>query len=100
MRLVQLSAGTGSFFYGGVNVYLQKVSGFFQKTPRWADRLLDARPLLQAEAKRAGATDARDLGELTLSVLRGEEGRQAKELERLIEWLEGEARPEAVLLSN
>src|SRR5205085_418652 len=69
-------------FYSGVNVYLQQVSGLFRKTPRWVDQLLDAPGLLRAAGKRAGSTQATDLGALTLSVLRGEEGRQAKELDR------------------
>lgn len=144
MRLVQLSAGTGSFycgtcirdnalvvelrrqghdallvpmylpltldeqpatpeaplFYGGVNVYLQQKSALFRHTPRWVDRLLDAPGLLKAAGSRAGATSAGELGDLTLSMLRGEEGQQAKELERLADWLAGEFQPDVVALSN
>jgi glycosyltransferase involved in cell wall biosynthesis len=37
---------------------------------------------------------------LTLSVLRGEDGRQRKELEKLVDWLADELRPQAVHLSN
>jgi len=77
-------------FYGGINVYLQQKSGLFRKTPRWIDRLLDAPGMLKAAAKRAGSTQADRLGDLTLSVLRGEEGRQVKELERLVDWLASE----------
>ena len=43
--------------------------------------------------------DAHELGALTLSVLRGEDGHQAKELAKLIAWL-GEFRPELVQLAN
>jgi glycosyltransferase involved in cell wall biosynthesis len=143
MRIIQLSAGTGSFycgtclrdnalvvelrrqghdallvplylplaldetpandaplFYGGVNVYLQQKSDFFRKTPRWLDRVLDAPPLLTAAAKRAGMTSARDLGAITLSMLRGEEGSQVKELDRLTAWLAEDAQPDVVCLSN
>ena len=46
-------------------------------------------------------TSARDLGDLTLSMLQGEEGRQAKELEKVIAWLSlAENRPDVVSLSN
>lgn len=86
-------------FFGGVNVYLQQKSGLFRHTPRWLDRWLDSPRLLAAAARRSGMTHPRDLGEVTLSVLQGEEGRQVKELERLTSWLEGE-RPDVVLLSN
>ena len=40
------------------------------------------------------------MGELTVSMLRGEEGRQRKELEKLLHWLETEIRPDIVHLSN
>ncbi len=87
-------------FYGGVNVYLQQKSALFRRSPRGLDLLLDAPPILRAAGKRAGMTTARDLGELTLSMLRGEEGCQVKELDRLVRWLETEVRPQVVCLSN
>lgn len=87
-------------FYGGVNVYLQQKSAIFRHTPRWLDKVLDAPKLLLAAGKRAGMTSARELGELTLSMLRGEEGKQAKELDRLLDWLAAEMNPEVVCLSQ
>lgn len=86
-------------FYGAVNVYLQQKSALFRHTPRFLDRLLDRRALLDQVGRFAGSTDAADLGELTLSVLRGEDGRQSKELARLIDWL-ADFRPEVVHLAN
>ena len=88
-------------FFGGVNVYLQQKLSFFQRTPRWIDRLFDWPKLLEWVGRRAGMTSARDLGETTISMLRGEEGRQIKELDRLIEWLKlPENKPDVVCLSN
>ncbi|MBM3457875.1 MAG: glycosyltransferase family 4 protein [Armatimonadetes bacterium] len=86
--------------FGGINVYLQQKSRLFRRTPRWVDRLFDGEGLLRQVASRAGMTSARELGELTLSTLRGEEGKQLKELERLVEWLRTEGRPDVVCLSN
>lgn len=86
-------------FYGAVNVYLQQKSALFRHTPAFLDRLLDRRALLDQVGRFAGSTDAADLGELTLSVLRGEDGRQSKELAKLIDWLAG-FRPEIVHLTN
>jgi glycosyltransferase involved in cell wall biosynthesis len=95
------SAAEGApVFYGGINVYLQQTSALFRKTPRWIDRLLDSPTMLRMAAKRAGMTQPEDLGELTLSTLRGEEGNQAKELARLVEWLRDEFKPDVVCLSN
>jgi glycosyltransferase involved in cell wall biosynthesis len=87
-------------FFGGINVYLQQKSAIFRKTPRWLDRLLDSPRLLARVARRAGMTRPTDLGEMTLSMLRGEEGRQAKELQRLVAWLSEHERPDLVCLSN
>ena len=41
----------------------------------------------------------RRLGDLTLSVLRGQHGHQRKEVEKLIEWI-AEHKPEVINLSN
>ncbi|HVE38234.1 MAG TPA: glycosyltransferase family 4 protein [Planctomycetota bacterium] len=87
-------------FYGGINSYLQQVSGFFRWTPRWVDRLFDSRWMLKLAAKRAGSVRARGLGELTLSVMKGADGRQVKELGRLLHWLDGVERPDLVHLST
>jgi len=87
-------------FYGGINSYLQQVSGFFRWTPRWIDRLFDSRWMLKLAAKRAGSVRARGLGELTLSVMQGADGKQKKELDRLLQFLEGVDRPDVVHLST
>lgn len=87
-------------FYGGINVYLQQKLALFRRTPRWLDRLLDARPLLRLSARAAGMTRPADVGVITLSMLRGEEGRQDKELSRLIDWLRTQPKPDVILLGN
>jgi len=88
-------------FFGGVNVYLQQKLALFRKTPRWLDRWLDSRRLLDWAGRKAGMTNARVLGETTLSMLQGRDVRQVKELDCLVDWLSLEAeRPDAVCLSN
>jgi glycosyltransferase involved in cell wall biosynthesis len=87
-------------FFGGINVYLQQKSALFRRTPRWVDRLFDSPRLLRLVARRAAMTKAADLGEPTLSMLRGEDGHQVKELNRLVEWLRAEGRPDLICLSN
>jgi glycosyltransferase involved in cell wall biosynthesis len=93
-------SGEGPLFFGGVNAWLQEHVPLFRHTPRWVDGLLDAPPLLRLAAAQAGSPRAHDLGPMTLSMLRGEEGHQAKELERLAGWLADEVRPDVVHLSN
>ncbi|GAB4452863.1 MAG: glycosyltransferase family 4 protein [Armatimonadaceae bacterium] len=99
--LDEVSASEGApLFYGGINVYLQQKIPLFRKTPRWVDQLFDSPAALQGAAKRAGMTRAAELGDLTLSMLKGEDGNQAKELDRLLEWLSGEGKADVVILSN
>jgi glycosyltransferase involved in cell wall biosynthesis len=95
------SADVSPIFFGGLNVYLQQKLAFFRNTPRWLDRLFDSPRLLRWLGRMAGMTSARDLGETTVSMLRGEKGRQIKELHRLIDWLDThENRPDIICLSN
>jgi glycosyltransferase involved in cell wall biosynthesis len=93
------AAGTPTFF-GGINVYLQQQSAFFRRAPKWLHSLLDSPFLLKLAAGRAAKTRAADVGELTLSMLRGEEGNQVRELDELVAWLKTQPRPDVVLLSN
>jgi glycosyltransferase involved in cell wall biosynthesis len=93
------SAGTPIFF-GGINVYLEEKSALFSKMPGWFHDLLAAPRLLKWAAGKAAKTRAADLGELTLSMLRGEEGRQARELDELVGWLKSQPKPDVICLSN
>jgi len=88
-------------FFGGINVYLQQKYAFFRKSPRWLDRLFDRPALLRWVARKASMTEAKDLGQTTLSMLQGENGRQQKELRRLITWLSSESiHPDLLCLPN
>lgn len=100
MRTDEEGVAIDRVFYGAVNVYLQQKAALFRHTPRWLDRWLDRPALLRWVSRFAASTDARELGELTLSTLAGERGSQAKELDKLVDWLARDFRPEVVLLSN
>lgn len=93
------SVGTPLFF-SGINVYLEQKSAFFRTGPQWLHRWLARPTLLKWASGRAAKTRAADVGELTLSMLRGEEGNQARELEELVAWLKAQGRPDVVCLSN
>jgi len=87
-------------FMGGVNVYLQEKFRLFRHTPRWFDRLLNARWLLRYVSRYSSNTDYSTLGGLTASMLQGTLGHQRKEVARLVAWLKTEAKPDVVLLTN
>jgi len=87
-------------FFGAVNLYLKEKLPAYRHAPRWLQRMLDSGPVLKWAARRAGSTRATGLEDLTLSMLRGESGRQARELSQLVDWLKGEIQPDVVHLSN
>ena len=93
------SAGTPIFF-SGVNVFLEQKSAFFRHMPGWLHRALASPKLLAWAAGRAARTRAEEVGDLTLSMLRGEEGNQARELDELIQWLRQHPHPDVIGLSN
>ena len=86
--------------FGGISVYLEQYVPLFRHTPRVLDRLWDSMPVLKAVARRSMKTDPAMLGELTVSMLRGERGHQRKEIEKLLEWLRDEPPPDVVNLPN
>lgn len=87
-------------FFGGINVYLQQKFALFRHLPALFDRWLDRPGLLRWAVARAGTTRPEVVGEMLVSMLQGEDGRQRKELHRLIDWLAKEIRPQLVHLSN
>ncbi|MDX1388976.1 MAG: glycosyltransferase family 4 protein [Acidobacteriota bacterium] len=87
-------------FYGALNVYLEQKIPMLRKAPRSLGRFLDAKPLLNWISRIGASTDPHALGELTLSVLQGEDGKQRQELEELVAWLRDDYRPQIVHITN
>jgi glycosyltransferase involved in cell wall biosynthesis len=85
-------------FFGGISVYLQQHSRLFRKTPWLLDRLWDSTFALKLAARSSIQVDPKALGELTVSMLEGEEGNQRKELHKMIRWLKSEPAPEIIVL--
>jgi len=88
-------------FFGGVNVYLDQQSAWYRSwAPRWLRQKLASPRLLRWASGRAAKTRAADVGDLTVSMLRGEAGHQARDLDELVTWLEDQPRPDVICLSN
>ncbi len=87
-------------FFNGINVYLEQKSVCFRDAPTWIHNLFNRPSLLKFAAGRAAKTRASDLGDITLSMIRGEEGNQARELEQLIAFLKTQFKPDIICLSN
>jgi glycosyltransferase involved in cell wall biosynthesis len=86
--------------FGGINVYLQEHFALFRHTPWFLDRLFDNPELLRWATKRSASVRPEYLGAMTVSMLQGEGGRQRKEVEKLVQWLERDAHPDLVHINN
>ena len=87
-------------FFAGISVYLEQYSALFRATPWMVDRLWEAPWLLRAVSQRGVQTQPERLGELTVSILEGRNGRQRKEFDKLVCWLQTQAVPDVIDLSN
>ena len=87
-------------FYGAVSVYLKQLYPIFMKAPKWFDKLLNSKPILKLAAGMAGSTNAKGLEDMTVSMLLGEEGKQNEELEKMVEWIAMNVKPDIIHLSN
>lgn len=87
-------------YMGGLNVYLSQSSALFRHLPAWLTRGLDAALLLRLLSRHASATDPRSLGAMTVSMLQGRAGLQAKEFSRLGKFLKTLPVPRLVSISN
>ncbi|HJU44399.1 MAG TPA: glycosyltransferase family 4 protein [Vicinamibacterales bacterium] len=83
-------------FFGGISVYLDQHSSWFRRGRRFLDAVVDAPNVIKAFTSRSISVDPRDLGALTVSTLRGEDGYQRKEIDKLIDWVRSEPPPDIV----
>lgn len=83
-------------FFGGISVYLQQHYPVFRKMPAFLDKLWDSKWALNLATSGSIPVDPKLLGEMTVSMLRGEDGFQAKEIRKLIDWLVTEPRPDLI----
>lgn len=86
--------------FGGIHVYALQQLPILRYLPRAMRSWMDRPGLIRWATRRAVKTDPAQLGGLTLSMLRGHDGRQAEEVERMVRWLENDVHPDAIILSN
>jgi glycosyltransferase involved in cell wall biosynthesis len=87
-------------FYGGLGVYLSQKFRLLRRPVPLLDRALARPGLLRLIGKMSFSTKPEALGDLLVSVLRGEDGNQRKSLEELAGFLSAEVRPDVVHLTN
>src|SRR6187549_796743 len=73
-------------FFGGVSVFLEQHVPLFRYTPAFLDRVWDSTPVLKLASRRQIKVDPAVLGEMTVSMLKGADGYQRKEVDKLVRW--------------
>lgn len=99
IRTDEESVAIDRVFFGAVNVYLKQGGGLWKYAPRFVQKWLDNPALLNWVSRFSSSTNAKMLGEMTVSVLQGEHGPQRDAVEELVEWLQEDVKPDVVHVS-
>ena len=100
LRLDENSEALGRVFFGGINVYLNDRYRWWSSAPRFMTRWLDHPGIIRLATRWSVSNQAQELGELTLSMLRGEEGPHRKAVEELDSFISDHLKPDVVIFSN
>lgn len=88
----------GHVLFGGVSVYLEQNVALFRHTPAFLDRLWDSNAVLRLASKKQIKVDPTTLGAMTVSMLKGTEGNQRKEIQKMLRWLKDLPKFDAISL--
>ncbi len=86
--------------YGAVNAYLQQLSELFQHIPAFIAQALDSPAFLTWVGQFAVSTRASEVGAMAVSILAGRDGKQRKELDKLLDYLGKGDHPDLVSITN
>jgi len=100
VRTDEPDVSLGRVFFGGISIYLEQKYPLFQRMPGFARRWLNSPRLLRWVSKFGMSVRPEDLGDLTISMLKGSAGNQRKDVEELVAWLADHFKPDVVVLTN
>jgi glycosyltransferase involved in cell wall biosynthesis len=87
-------------FFGAISMYLREKVSFLKNMPVFMDKIVDSPPMLKMAAKRAGTTRTEGLEDMTLNMIKGENAFPDKELQRLVDYITKDGKPDIIHLSN
>ena len=99
IRTDDVDVSVDHVLFGGLNVYLQQKIPLFRYLPSAVNRYLDSPKLIRRLTAKAAGTDPKTLGSLAVSMLKGTNGNQRKEVRRMCKWLTL-AKPDVLVFSN
>lgn len=100
LRVDEQNASLNRVFLGGINVYLNSKLRWWHRMPRLLTSWLDRPGVIQLATKGAVSNDAKELGELAISILNGEHGAHREAIDELANFLKNDLRPDVIIFSN
>jgi glycosyltransferase involved in cell wall biosynthesis len=85
-------------FFSGISVYLEQHVPLLRRTPALLDFIWDAPAVIRLATGRGVSVEPELLGDLSVSMLQGEAGNQAKEFAKLLRYLKRQPPFDVVLL--
>ena len=87
-------------FFGAISMYIREKVPFLRNMPDFFDKILDSSSLLKLAAKQAGTTRTEGLEEMTLNMIEGDNAFRTHEVDRLVNYLVKNGKPDIIHLSN
>jgi glycosyltransferase involved in cell wall biosynthesis len=100
IRLDERDVSQHKVFLGGINVYFDAVFPLWRHIPRAAVRWLDAPAVIRLLNRLPFSSDASKLGWLTVAMLDGDHGPEAREIDELVRYLVSDLKPDVICFSN
>jgi glycosyltransferase involved in cell wall biosynthesis len=100
MRIDEEGLAEDHVFLGAVEIYLRAKLPFLRRMRGPLARILGSQRVLRWLSRFALSGRPEDVGKLTISMLKGEEGSQRLAIEDLVAWLRDHGRPEVIHLTN
>jgi glycosyltransferase involved in cell wall biosynthesis len=100
IRVDERDVSRHKVFLGGINVYLDAVVPLWRRLPRALVRWLDAPAVIRLLNRIPFSVDASKLGRLTVALLEGDHGPEAREIDELVRYLGSDLKPDVICFSN
>lgn len=100
IRVDEQDVSSRHVFLGGINVYLDTLVPFWNRLPHAATRWLDAPWIIRLATQFALNSSASKLGRLTVAMLEGDRGPEAREIDELVRYVGELLKPDVICFSN
>lgn len=100
VRVDEENLSTQRVFFGGINVYLDHQWRLWRTLPQWMKSWLDHPSIIRWATSFGISNNAKQLGELTLTMLQGESGAHSQQVDELADFISRDLQPDVVCFSN